>query len=49
MANDMMLFFTGLMDHTATWLMSEPIKYFTAIFLGAGVVGIVKRLMNISK
>lgn len=49
MANDMMQFFTGLMDHTATWLMSEPIKYFTAIFLGACVIGLVNKIWRINK
>lgn len=48
MQGDMMSFFTGLMDHTANWLMIEPISYFTAIFVGVGVVGLVRKLMHIN-
>lgn len=45
--NDMITFFTTMMGHTALWLNSEPIRYFTAIFIGAGVVGLVSKMMHI--
>lgn len=49
MADSMMNFFVGLMGHTATWLGSEPISYFTAIFLGAGVIGLVSKIWHINR
>lgn len=47
MADQMVDFFTAMMSHTATWLMTEPIVYFTAIFLGVAIVGLIKKMMHI--
>ena len=47
--NDMINFFTSMMAHTATWLNTEPIKYFTAIFIGAGIIGLINRIWRINR
>lgn len=49
MANDMINFFTTMMSHVATWLNTEPIKYFTAIFLGAAIIGLVAKIWKINR
>lgn len=45
--NDMLLFFQNWLTMVADFLMTEPIKYFTGIFIGVLVIGIVARLLRI--
>lgn len=46
-ADKMITFFTRLMSAIAQWCMTEPIVYFTAIFLGIGVLGLVYKIWHI--
>jgi len=46
--NDMLDFFSGMMNITADFLLVEPIKYFTALFIGAGVIALVKKIWKIN-
>ena len=48
-ADRMIEFFTRLLGNVSTWLMSEPIVYFTACFLGLAVIGVINRLWHISR
>lgn len=47
MANDMINFFTDFLGVLASFLMQEPIKYFTAVILGTCVFGLVVRIFKI--
>lgn len=47
MANDMISFFQALLSSVSSWLMEPPILYFTGIFLGLGVIGLVVKLFHI--
>lgn len=46
--NDMITFFTSMMTETASFLMQEPIKYFTALFIGAGVIALIRQIWKIN-
>lgn len=45
--NDMLDFFTQFLGIIADFLMAEPVKYFTGIFIGLCVIALVKRLFNL--
>lgn len=45
--NDMLSFFQQFLVMLADFLMTEPVKYFTGIFIGICVIGIVKKLFNL--
>lgn len=45
--NDMLTFFQSFLGIVADFLMAEPIKYFTGIFIGICVIAIIKRLFNL--
>lgn len=49
MADEMIDFFTRLLSKVSIWLMSEPIVYFTACFLGLAVIGVINRLWHITR
>lgn len=45
---EMIDFFTNMMGVTADFLMVEPIKYFTALFIGVGIIAIIKQIWEIN-
>lgn len=45
--NDMLQFFQEFLRIVADFLMTEPIKYFTGIFIGVFVIGIISRLFRL--
>lgn len=45
----MINFFVEFLGMLCDFLMSEPIIYFTAIFLGACVLGLVSKIWHINK
>lgn len=44
---DMISFFQQFLGLVADFLMAEPIKYFTGVFVGVCVIGIVARLLRL--
>lgn len=46
-ADKMIEFFTELLGKVAEWLMTEPIIYFTGIFLGCSVIGLIYKLWRL--
>lgn len=44
--NDMLDFFTQILGLIAQFLMTEPIKYFTAIFIGCGIVALIHKIIR---
>lgn len=44
-ANLMVDFFTRIISVVGSALMSEPYVYFTAVFLGICIVGIIKKII----
>lgn len=45
--NEMLSFFTQFLGIVADFLMAEPVKYFTGIFIGCCVIGLVTRLFRL--
>lgn len=45
---DMIDFFTAFLTLVADFLMTEPFKYFTALFIGAGVIALIRRIWKIN-
>lgn len=43
---DVISFWTALFSAVSDFLMTEPISWFTVIFLSMAVVGLIKRLIN---
>lgn len=47
MNESMLSFFSGFLSILGNFLASEPVIYFTAIFIGVCVIALVKRLFNL--
>lgn len=44
---DMMSFFTWLLEQTADFLWTEPIKYFTVIIFGFCILSFFRSMLNL--
>lgn len=43
---DMLDFFTQWLGIIAQFLLTEPMKYFTAIFIGVGIVALIHKIIK---